>query len=185
MRQVKQYVPVQPYAADGAPRPRFGIRSESMTAGSRPVHRYDYFEVLFFTSEEASAQRIALRKYVTRRGSIFFISPMMPHQVRFDANASCFRPVLRPRIPPARRHELLCGDRPGAARPRAGARALRIPAGPRLRAPAEHGVVDPGHVPVHAARARAPRSSRDTARSPPKSTERLAPFRFATSPGLC
>lgn len=89
MREVRQYVPIRSYADKGAPRPRFGIRSESMTAGNRLVHRHDYFEVLFFASE-ASAQRIALREYVTRRGSIFFISPMTPHQVRFDADASCF-----------------------------------------------------------------------------------------------
>ena len=89
MRELKQPVPIQSYADEGAPRPRFGIRSEGMTAGNRLLHRHDYFEVLFFASE-ASAQRIALREYVTRRGSIFFISPMTPHQVRFDARASCF-----------------------------------------------------------------------------------------------
>jgi AraC-like DNA-binding protein len=89
MREVKELVPIQSYADMGAPRPRFGIRSEGMTAGNRLVHRHDYFEVLFFASE-ASAQRIALREYVTRRGSIFFVSPMTPHQVRFDAAASCF-----------------------------------------------------------------------------------------------
>jgi AraC-like DNA-binding protein len=89
MRDLKQPVPIQSYADEGAPRPRFGIRSKGMAAGNRLVHRHDYFEVLFFASE-ASAQRIALRECVTRRGSIFFISPMTPHQVRFDADATCF-----------------------------------------------------------------------------------------------
>lgn len=89
MGEIRQEVPIQSYADKGAPRPRFGIRSEGMTAGNRLVHRHDYFEVLFFASR-ASAQRIALREYVTRRGSIFFISPMTPHQVRFDGEATCF-----------------------------------------------------------------------------------------------
>jgi AraC family transcriptional activator of pobA len=31
-----------------------------------------------------------LREHATRRGSIFFISPMTPHQVRFDTGASLF-----------------------------------------------------------------------------------------------
>lgn len=83
------YVQVRSFAEEGATRPRFGIRSGAMTAGNRLLHRHDYFEVLFFASE-ASDQRIALREYVTRRGSIFFISPMTPHQVRFDANAACY-----------------------------------------------------------------------------------------------
>lgn len=89
MREPKELVPIRSYADKGAPGPRFGIRSGGMTAGNRLVHRHDYFEVLFFASE-ASAQRIALREYVTRRGSIFFIAPMTPHQVRFDAGAACF-----------------------------------------------------------------------------------------------
>jgi AraC-like DNA-binding protein len=82
-------VPIRSYAEEGVTRPRFGIRSGAMTAGNRLLHRHDYFEVLFFASE-ASAQRIALREHVTRRGSIFFISPMTPHQVRFDAEATCY-----------------------------------------------------------------------------------------------
>ena len=90
MRQEpRRQVPVQSYADKGALRPRFGIRSEGMTAGNRLIHRHDYFEVLFFASP-ASSQRIALREYVTRQGSIFFISPMTPHQVRFDAAVTCF-----------------------------------------------------------------------------------------------
>ena len=83
------YVQVRSFAQEGDTRPRFGIRSGAMTAGNRLLHRHDYFEVLFFASE-ASAQRIALREYVTRRGSIFFISPMTSHQVRFDADSSCY-----------------------------------------------------------------------------------------------
>ncbi|HSV79666.1 MAG TPA: AraC family transcriptional regulator [Ramlibacter sp.] len=83
------HVEVRSFAEPGATRPRFGIRSGAMAAGNRLLHRHDYFEVLFFAAE-ASAQRIALREYVTRRGSIFFVSPMTPHQVRFEPAASCY-----------------------------------------------------------------------------------------------
>jgi len=81
-------VPVRSYA-DGLAGRRFGIRSGRMTAGNRSLHRHDYFEVLFFASSAAS-QRISIREHVSRRGSIFFISPMTAHQVRFSEGDSCY-----------------------------------------------------------------------------------------------
>jgi AraC family transcriptional activator of pobA len=69
--------------------PRFGIRSERMTLGNAQLHRHDYFEVWFFASM-AATQRISLREHIARPGSIFFISPMTAHQVRFEPNDSCF-----------------------------------------------------------------------------------------------
>ena len=81
-------VPVRSYA-DGLTGRRFGIRSGRMTIGNRSLHRHDYFEVLFFASS-AATQRISIRERVTRKGSIFFISPMTAHQVRFTEGDSCY-----------------------------------------------------------------------------------------------
>ncbi|MFW7349565.1 MAG: AraC family transcriptional regulator [Pigmentiphaga sp.] len=81
-------VPVRSYA-DETVGPRFGIRSERMNGGRHLLHKHDYFEVLFFVSS-AEPQRIAIREHVARRGSIFFVSPMTPHQARFDASHACF-----------------------------------------------------------------------------------------------
>lgn len=81
-------VPIYSFA-DEIPGARFGIRSELVAAGNRLPHRHDYFEVLFFVSG-GSSQRISIREYLSRRGSIFFISPMTAHQVRFDPSNRCF-----------------------------------------------------------------------------------------------
>jgi AraC-like DNA-binding protein len=81
-------VPINSYA-DEVPGARFGIRSERVAAGNRLPHRHDYFEILFFVSG-GSSQRISIREYLSRRGSIFFISPMTAHQVRFDPSDRCY-----------------------------------------------------------------------------------------------
>jgi AraC-like DNA-binding protein len=83
-----QLVPVQSFA-DGLIGPRFGIRSQKMAAGNRRLHRHDYFEILFFASS-GPQQRIYLRDYLSARGSIFFVSPMTPHQTRFGPNDVCY-----------------------------------------------------------------------------------------------
>jgi AraC family transcriptional regulator, transcriptional activator of pobA len=83
-----EMVPLCSYA-DAEVGPRFGIRSERVAEGNRLLHRHDYFEVLFFVSS-ASPQRIAIREHLTRRGSIFFIPPMTPHQVRFTSTDRCY-----------------------------------------------------------------------------------------------
>ncbi|HEY1940846.1 MAG TPA: AraC family transcriptional regulator [Roseiarcus sp.] len=81
-------VPIRSYADDdrGA---RFGIRSGSVTVGNLLPHRHDYFEILFFVSGGAS-QRISIRECEGRSGSIFFVAPMTPHQMRFRPSDSCF-----------------------------------------------------------------------------------------------
>ena len=81
-------VPVQSFA-DGLVGPRFGIRSQKMAAGDRRLHRHDYFEILFFVAS-GTQQRIYLRDYLSRRGSIFFVSPMTPHQPRFGPDDVCY-----------------------------------------------------------------------------------------------
>jgi AraC-like DNA-binding protein len=81
-------VPINSYA-DKVPGARFGIRSELAASGNRLPHRHDYFEILFFVSG-GSSQRISIREYLSRRGSIFFISPMTAHQVRFGPSDRCF-----------------------------------------------------------------------------------------------
>ena len=60
-----------------------------MAVGNRALHRHDYFEVLFFASGNSS-QRISIWEHVTRRGSIFFVSPMTAHQIRFSEDDACF-----------------------------------------------------------------------------------------------
>jgi AraC family transcriptional regulator, transcriptional activator of pobA len=81
-------VPVQSFA-DALVGPRFGIRSQGMAAGDRRLHRHDYFEILFFVNA-AGEQRISLKDFVSRRGSVFFVAPMTPHQLRFGPGDTCF-----------------------------------------------------------------------------------------------
>lgn len=81
-------VPVRSFA-ESELRPRFGIRSQEATAGNLEPHRHDYFEVWFFTSD-AFNQLISFRERAAPRGSIFFIPPMMPHQLRFEPKHSCY-----------------------------------------------------------------------------------------------
>jgi AraC-like DNA-binding protein len=81
-------VPVRSYADDNSGC-RFGIRPESVAIGDLMPHRHDYFEILFFVSGEAR-QRISIREYSGGRGSIFFIAPMTPHQVRFCSSDTCY-----------------------------------------------------------------------------------------------
>jgi AraC-like DNA-binding protein len=87
-RKAANTVPIRSFA-DGVVGPRFGIRSERASDGNRLLHRHDYFEVIFFVSSCAS-QRIAIHEHPSRRGSIFFISPMTAHQVRFSESDSCY-----------------------------------------------------------------------------------------------
>ncbi len=81
-------VPVVSYA-DKAIGPRFGVRAGHITPKDLLLHRHDYFEIWFFVTS-ASTQRISMREHITRRGSIFFIPPMTPHQPRFDVDDACF-----------------------------------------------------------------------------------------------
>lgn len=60
-----------------------------MAAGERRLHRHDYFEILFFVTG-GPQQRIRLRDYMSRRGSIFLVSPMTPHQPRFGPTDNCY-----------------------------------------------------------------------------------------------
>ncbi|MCZ7564656.1 MAG: hypothetical protein M5U08_13495 [Burkholderiales bacterium] len=88
MRAAEGPVRIRSFADEDVLRPRFGIRSGGMAAGNRLSHRHDDFEVLFLASE-ASARRIGLHERAIRHGRIFFIAPMTPHQMRFDADAAC------------------------------------------------------------------------------------------------
>jgi AraC family transcriptional activator of pobA len=95
-------VPVVSYA-DDAIGPRFGIRAGRITPKGLLLHRHDYFEIWFFVTS-GSTQRISVRERITRRGSIFFIPPMTPHQPRFDVDDACFvlyfdLVFLRPEFP--------------------------------------------------------------------------------------
>lgn len=84
----RHLVPVQSFA-DGLAGARFGIRSQQLAVGDRRLHRHDYFEILFSVSG-GDSQHIYLRDHLSRRGSVFFVSPMTPHQVRFSPADTCF-----------------------------------------------------------------------------------------------
>jgi AraC-like DNA-binding protein len=53
-----------------------------------PAHKHDYFQILLYTSA-APALRIGLKSHQPRPGSIYFIAPMTPHQIRMDRSTRC------------------------------------------------------------------------------------------------
>lgn len=80
--------PFRSYAQDRSGSPRFHIRLVENRSGLYPPHKHDYFQILFFMTE-APVLRVGLTSHVPRPGSIYFVAPMVPHQVRFDAGTRC------------------------------------------------------------------------------------------------
>lgn len=80
--------PFHSYALDRAGAPRFHIRRVADAQSLYPAHRHDYFQLLYFQSD-APPQRIGLTLRTPAPGSIYFIGPMVPHQVRFDLATRC------------------------------------------------------------------------------------------------
>ncbi|QCI67146.1 helix-turn-helix domain-containing protein [Phreatobacter stygius] len=81
-------VPVRSYARDRADGPRFHIRESNHIQGFYPTHKHDYFQIIYFRTA-APTIRIGLTADKPAPGSIYFIGPMVPHQVRFDRSTRC------------------------------------------------------------------------------------------------
>ncbi|MCW5708247.1 AraC family transcriptional regulator [Shinella sp.] len=80
--------PFHSYALDRSDSPRFHIRLVENTQRLYPAHKHDYFQILYFLSD-APAMRIGLTSHKPKAGSIYFIAPMVPHQIRFDYATRC------------------------------------------------------------------------------------------------
>ncbi|WP_299842538.1 AraC family transcriptional regulator [uncultured Paracoccus sp.] len=87
-RRDQQQAPVRSYALDRADSPRFHIRVVEETQRLYPAHKHDYFQIVYFMTE-APALRIGLASHHPKPGSIYFIAPMVPHQIRFDQATRC------------------------------------------------------------------------------------------------
>jgi AraC-like DNA-binding protein len=75
--------PFRSYALERSASPRFHIRRVQNTQRLYPAHKHDYFQILIYTSD-APALRIGLKSHKPQPGSIYFIAPMVPHQIRMD-----------------------------------------------------------------------------------------------------
>lgn len=80
--------PFRSYARERGREPRFHVRQSDHVAGFYPTHKHDYFQIIYFRTE-APALRVGLVSDRPRPGSIYFIGPMVPHQVRFNAATRC------------------------------------------------------------------------------------------------
>src|SRR4029077_15026381 len=94
--------PFRSYALERSDTPRFHIRRVKQAQGLYPAHKHDYFQILYYMTD-APALRIGLTSHKPRPGSIYFIAPMVPHQVRFDQSTRCVviyfdLDLLRPNI---------------------------------------------------------------------------------------
>jgi AraC family transcriptional regulator, transcriptional activator of pobA len=80
--------PFRSYALDRSDSPRFHIRLVEDTQRLYPAHKHDYFQIIYFMSD-APMIRIGLTSHKPKAGSICFIAPMVPHQIRFDHATRC------------------------------------------------------------------------------------------------
>ena len=76
--------PFRSYALERADAPRFHIRLVEKTQRLYPAHKHDYFQIVYFMTEAPTA-RVGLRSYKPQPGSVYFIAPMTPHQMRFSS----------------------------------------------------------------------------------------------------
>jgi AraC-like DNA-binding protein len=82
-RQGISSTPFRSYALERSASARFHIRRVENTQRLYPAHKHDYFQILIYMSD-APALRIGLRSHKPQRGSIYFVAPMVPHQIRVD-----------------------------------------------------------------------------------------------------
>jgi AraC-like DNA-binding protein len=75
--------PFRSYALERSVSARFHIRRVANTQRLYPAHKHDYFQILIYMSD-APALRIGLRSHKPQRGSIYFVAPMVPHNIRID-----------------------------------------------------------------------------------------------------
>lgn len=80
--------PFRSYALERSEAPRFHIRYVEKTQRLYPAHKHDYFQIIYFMTDAPTA-RIGLTSYKPQAGSICFIAPMVPHQIRFDLMTRC------------------------------------------------------------------------------------------------
>ncbi|OCP20918.1 MULTISPECIES: helix-turn-helix domain-containing protein [unclassified Ensifer] len=80
--------PFRSYALERSGEPRFHVRLVEKTQRLYPAHKHDYFQIIYFMTEAPTA-RIGLTSCKPRAGSIYFIAPMVPHQIRFDLMTRC------------------------------------------------------------------------------------------------
>ncbi|MDT2023878.1 AraC family transcriptional regulator [Methylocella sp. CPCC 101449] len=87
-RRVRVEAPFRSYAPERHGAPRFSIRIVERTQRLYPAHKHDYFQVLYFMSA-APTLRIGLASHRPKAGSIYFVAPMVSHQIRFDQGTRC------------------------------------------------------------------------------------------------
>lgn len=102
-RERTEEAPFRSYALDRGEGPRFHVRLVEDTQRLYPAHKHDYFQILYFLTE-APSQRIGLTIHKPVPGTIFFVAPMVPHQIRFDQATRCVvlyfdLDFLRPGVP--------------------------------------------------------------------------------------
>jgi AraC-like DNA-binding protein len=88
VREEGSSAPFRSYALERSVSPRFHIRRVENAQRLYPAHKHDYFQILFYMSD-APALRIGLKSQKPRQGSIYFIAPMVPHQIRMDRSTRC------------------------------------------------------------------------------------------------
>lgn len=87
-RQGRAEAPFRSYAPERNGAPRFSIRIVERTERLYPAHKHDYFQILYFMSA-APVLRIGLTSHKPKAGSIYFVAPMVSHQIRFDQGTRC------------------------------------------------------------------------------------------------
>lgn len=80
--------PFRSYAFERSDAPRFHIRLVEKVQRLYPAHKHDYFQIVYFMTAAPTA-RIGLKSHKPAAGSIYFIAPMVPHQIRFDRMTRC------------------------------------------------------------------------------------------------
>ncbi len=82
-REAASSTPFRSYAHERSISARFHIRHVENTQRLYPAHKHDYFQILIYMSD-APPLRIGLTSHKPQPGSIYFIAPMVPHQIRMD-----------------------------------------------------------------------------------------------------
>jgi AraC-like DNA-binding protein len=80
--------PFRSYAGERLDGPRFHVRRVENAPRLYPAHKHDYFQIIYYLTD-APPLRIGLCADTPRPGSIYFIAPMVPHQIRFERSTRC------------------------------------------------------------------------------------------------
>lgn len=82
-REESVATPFKSYALERSGGPRFQIRHDESTRQIFPMHKHDYFQIIYYLTD-APTLTIGLTSYKPQPGSIYFVAPMVRHQTRFD-----------------------------------------------------------------------------------------------------